>query len=190
MLVLQDVYKMTKCTERADNRFWWIFHTWYAFQSSLQYSLTQHRSLYVFWYRLWLAISMRMVRSNGSAMAVWSVTDLYWVRLHAEKRNSELILLIRKLNLIKNCLRVRVLHSGGADWVVFGDPKQQKDVSKILNRYSHPDYKPSEFDNDIALYEVKDAVKFSSTLRPICLSTTNIVDRSDVVVATTWYYPG
>lgn len=44
------------------------------------------------------------------------------------------------------------------------------DTYEIEQHIIHPDYKPPSMYNDIALFKVSTEVKFSSSVRPICLN--------------------
>jgi len=49
----------------------------------------------------------------------------------------------------------------------------------------HPDYKPREHYNDIALFRLETDVKFSSYVKPICLNSDDSLKPPDAI-ATGW----
>jgi len=63
----------------------------------------------------------------------------------------------------------------------FSDPADYKIVQHVI----HPDYKPRERYNDIALFRLETNVKFSSYVKPICLNSDESLKPIDVI-ATGW----
>jgi len=56
---------------------------------------------------------------------------------------------------------------------------------KIVEHVMHPDYKPREHYNDIALFRLETEVKFSSYVKPICLNSDESLKPPDAI-ATGW----
>lgn len=79
-----------------------------------------------------------------------------------------------------------------ARWVRLGelniisttDDARPKDY-RIVQRVSHPDYKPPSLYNDVALFRLESDVEFSAYVRPICLNSDPLFNPA-VHIATGW----
>lgn len=65
------------------------------------------------------------------------------------------------------------------------DPGKHMDY-EIVEHVLHPRYKPTERYNDIALFRLKTNVRFSASIRPICINTDPSLDTTDLPVVNVW----
>lgn len=65
------------------------------------------------------------------------------------------------------------------------DPGKHVDY-EIVEHVLHPRYKPTERYNDIALFRLKTNVRFSASIRPICINTDPSLDTTDLPVVNVW----
>ncbi|RZF41609.1 hypothetical protein LSTR_LSTR000323 [Laodelphax striatellus] len=84
-------------------------------------------------------------------------------------------------------------NSGLASWVKLGDLDTSTDkddakpeIFQIVARFNHPQYKPEENYNDIALYRLDREVKFNDYIRPICLQTDDLEADTQKAQAAGW----
>ncbi|KAL3290149.1 hypothetical protein HHI36_023513 [Cryptolaemus montrouzieri] len=88
-----------------------------------------------------------------------------------------------------HCLRS--MEMGNVSWVRLGDnnlTSQNSETSQMFSvgeRIPHPDYSPASKYNDLALLKLDHPVEFSEYVLPICLSTSEL-DVKEQLVATGW----